>query len=824
MRITEHLAMLIALSTLLLFSFSSADDTKPPARPVPEIPAFRIQGEAPVIDGNPDEAIWKSPGVICARNFTKLTPDEGKPASESTVVAVLYDEQALYFALWCYDSEPDKIKKQLDRRDRTPEADYIVVKLDPYFDHQTGYSFSLNASGVQQDSRLYNDTWLDTQWDAVWDGAVKMQPWGWSAELKIPYYCLRFSPKEEQTWGLNFSRYISRKNESNRWSFSPSSEGGLVSRFGHLTGLKGIKPVRHMEVLPYMVANAELTPKTIGNADGRDYAGNTGLDIKYSLATNMTLDATINPDFGQVELDAPVLNLSSFETFYSEKRPFFLEGSNLFDTQFQLFYSRRIGRSPAGSIRDNEFAYYTQWPKSTTILGASKLTGKLSGGTTIAFLNAVTDAEKASYAAVHPVIDLQSGDTTAVDTVIRKGEVEAQADYSVLRIQQDIFSSSNVGLIMTMVGQDHKYPAKTGGMDWRLTTKNAVWGFSGQTVFSRVDNYHTGFGVSSSLSKDAGRHIRGEIGMNIRDPYLNLNRLGYLDRNDFRDGWVWLQYRTQDGKGIIRNTWNNVNCYAGWNYAKADIEKGWNFNSNIDFKNNWSLSYGISQDVYRYEDRETRGNGLWERPHSWNWWASLSTDSRKFISANINPGSGKSRNGTWWANYIGFTLHPQSNLQFSAGTNYERYFHMTRWVDNQTDTITSQYVPLFADLDEDQITIDLSASVLFTRNLSWQISGEGYIAGLDYNNVRRYIGNNQYAPLGDIPLSNYSRNSSALNSTMILRWEFQPGSTLYFVWTRAWGGDDGTVDDLNFSRDMKRLFTAGADNVWLVKASYWWNL
>jgi len=818
------LTLSITLSTLLLFSLSFGDDGKQPPRPVPEIAAFRIQTEPPVIDGNPDEAVWKSSGITYARNFLKMRPDEGKPSSESTVVAVLYDDQALYIAFWCYDSQPDKIKRQLDRRDRSPEADLTVVRLDPYFDHQTGYNFSVNASGVQQDMRIYNDTWEDSQWDAVWESNVKMQPWGWSVEMKIPYSCIRFNAKEDQTWGINFSRYISRNNESDRWSFSPTTEGGLVSRFGHLTGLKGIKPVRHMEVLPYVVANAELSPKVLGNPDGRQYTGNTGLDVKYSLSSSLTLDATINPDFGQVELDQPVLNLSTYETFYSERRPFFLEGSNLFDTRFTLFYSRRIGRPPTGSVKDSELAYYTDVPKASTILGASKITGKLSSGTTIAFLNAVTADEKATYAAIHPIINMSTGDTTKIDTVSRKGLIAPKADYSVIRIQQDILSSSNIGLIMTMAGQDGRYPAKTGGLDWRLNTKSGVWGFSGQTVFSRTDNLHTGFGIAGSLTKDAGKHIRGEIGMNILDPHLNLNRMGYLNRNNLREGWIWMQYRTQDGKGIIRNTWNNINYYAAWNYEKANIENGWNFNSNIDFKNNWNLGYGISQDFYKYDDLETRGNGLWERPRSWSWWASLNTDPRKPISININPGSGGSRSGTWWANYIGVTIHPKSNLQFSAGTNYERYFHNLRWVDNQTDTLTGQNVPLFAELDNNQITLDLSASILFTRNLSWQISGEGYMAGLDYKNVRRYLGGKEYGPLGDIPLNNYGRNSSALNSTMILRWEFQPGSTLFVVWSRAWGGDDDTVSDLRLSRDMRKLFSAGADNLWLVKASYWWNI
>jgi hypothetical protein len=795
----------------LLFFYGSlafADDNPSDERIVPELRALRINPATPAIDGNLDDKIWKNDQIEFARDFIQREPDEGMPATESTLVAVAYDDEALYFAFWCFDSEPDKIDRQLVRRDRWGESDVVTVRLDPYHDHQTGYKFDVSAAGVQRDCRLYNDDWQDYSWDGVWESAVKPQPWGWSAEFRIPFHCLRFTEKDEHTWGMNVTRYISRRVESPWWAFSPSSEGGFVSRFGHLTGLIDIKPARHLEVLPYAVSGLETEPKDQGNPDGRDYMKNVGFDVKYGLSSNLILDAAINPDFGQVELDRPVLNLSTYETYYEEKRPFFVEGANLFDTRFGLFYSRRIGRPPRGEIDDEDyrgydpdFDYYTHYPKSTTILGASKLTGKLSSGTSIAFLNAVTQEENAKY------VNLSGGDLDGI--------VEPMANYSVFRLQQDVRSNSNFGGMVTLATQDKKNPVTTGGIDWNLLTKNGIWGVSGQAVFSRVDDENVGYGFDGGFDKEAGDHIRGSIGINIKDKQLDLNRLGYLSRNDERGGWFWLQYRTNDDWWIFRNTWNNFNTYAEWNFDGYNINKGWNVNSFFEFINNWTLGGGFDMQFAEYDDRETRDNGAWKRPSSWGWWASLDTDRRKKISFNLNPGSGHSRYGSWWANWISMEYRPASNMEFSIGTNYIRSFGTTIWVENVDDN------SIFADMDQDELELRLTASMTLTRDLSFQLSGQGYISGIDYQNYRRYISGENYAPYD---LEEQDFNYAALNSTFIVRWEYMPGSTLYLVWTRAMSEDDDNLNDLDFSRDLDRLFSGNSENVFLVKASYWWNL
>ncbi len=812
-----------ALSLFCLYNLCIGDQQSSDEVNVPEMQAVRINPHTPEIDGDLNDPVWHSDKIHPVRGLRQMEPDEGAPASESTLVAVVYDDDAIYFAFWNYDSEPEKIRNNLVRRDRWVEADMVTVRLDPYHDHQTGYRFELNAAGVQRDFRLFSDTNNDIAWDGVWESATKIQPWGWSAEIRIPYHCLRFKSQDDYVWGCNVTRYISRKAESDWWAFSPSTEGGHVSRFGHLTGISGIRPARRLEIMPYAVSSFKSEPKSRGNLDGRDYLGNTGFDLKYGISSNMTLDATINPDFGQVELDEPVLNLSAYETFFEEKRPFFLEGTELYDTPFMLFYSRRIGRPPVQDVDDPNFDYYTDYPNSTTILGAAKVTGKVANGTSFGFLNAVTSREWAEYSSLvtEPVRGGDSTnqvDTVGVDTL--RGVVETEASYSVLRLQKDVFSNSNVGLILTHVGQDSRYPAVTGGVDWRLYTSNGIWVLRGQSVFSKVDPEHTGFGINCVFEKDAGKHWQGSLGMTIKDPTLYINRLGYTSRNNSRRTYAWIQYRTSDDWFIFRNTYHNFNAWTGWNYEGDNIEKGGNYNTYLEFTNNWNLGGGINYEFAHAEDLETRGMGVWQRPSSLSWWASFNTDQGRMFSLNLNPGSGRSRYGSWWAHYTGLLFRPRSNMEYQLGVNYIRSFGQIIWVTNRDDQA------IFADLDQDEISLALSAGITFRKNLSFQISGEGYLTGLDYQNYRPYLGSEKYGePLDANEFDpTYDRNFSALNSTVILRWEYLPGSTLYLVWTRSRPETDRSINDLEFSRDFRRLFSAGSSNVWLAKISYWWNM
>jgi Domain of unknown function (DUF5916) len=789
------------LFSLLIFLSGIQASTTETEPDVPELKVLRLDRNIH-IDGQLDEDVWKSKDLQLADGWIQRSPDEGKEPTESTLVAVAYDDAAIYFAFWCFDSEPNKMDRQLLRRDRFGESDLIVVRLDPYHDHQTGYEFYVNSAGVQCDVKLFNDVNGDNAWNGVWESAVSQQPWGWAVEMRIPYHCLRFNEKDEHVWGINFARRINRKSEVSHWAFVPSAKGGAVSNYGHLTGLEAITPARHLEVLPYSVAKMETEPKSIGNPNGRDGFGNLGLDLKYGISSNLTLDVTMNPDFGQVELDAPVLNLSTYETYFPERRPFFMEGANLFSSDYTLFYSRRIGRSPHGSIDDDDHDYTTDYPSATTILGAAKITGKLSSGTSIAFLSAVTDEEEAEYV------------TLTADN--RKAVVEPKANYTVLRIKQDVLTRSSIGAMFTLATQDSRHSSVTGGVDWRLYTNNGVWSVRGQTVFSRNDNENTGFGIDMAAEKTAGKHVRGAIGMTIKDVHLNLNRLGYLGRNDQRHGWMWMQYRTTDDWWIIRNSWNNINTYWTWNYKGENITRGWNFNNSIELTNNWYIGAGFSNDLEKYDDRETRGNGSWELPNGWRWWLNIDTDSRKKLQFGLYPCGGYYRNAPWYASALYVNYRPTSTMTLSVNARYSYDYGQTWWVDNVDDNT------LFGDMNQDHLTFGFSASYMFNNNLSCQLSAQGLITSLDYYNYRDYMGGTNYSD--PIDGYNYDFNYSSLNSTLLIRWEYMPGSTLYLVWTRVRSVFDDTINDFDLSRDMDKLFSSGAQNVFMIKASYWWNI
>ena len=384
------IALVLYVLGSLNFLWAHEPNTHPPKK---TMTAVRVNSPPPKIDGVLDDEVWQYTPAFTG--FTQKEPNEGEPATESTTVQVAYDDEALYIGIIAYDREPDKIVAQLTRRDQQVEGDVISVSLDPYHDHQTGNYFKINPIGWLGDGNLYNDTEWDNTWDGVWEARATIYDNGWAVEYKIPYHVLRFSPKEEYTWGINVDRFISRKKEHVYWVMVPKKESGWVSRFGHLEGIKDIHPPTHLGCLPFTMAKSTFEPESSTNPDGRELFSSAGLDLRYGLTSNLSLNATLNPDFGQVEADPAVLNLSVFETLFQERRPFFVEGAKIFQTPIQLFYSRRIGKRPEHfSIPSGNRTI--DRPEATTILGAAKLTGKTASKNTFGIMEAVTAATRRS--------------------------------------------------------------------------------------------------------------------------------------------------------------------------------------------------------------------------------------------------------------------------------------------------------------------------------------------------------------------------------------------------------------------------------------------
>ncbi len=828
-------------------------------------------GTAAKIDGVLDEPFWQY--APRSGGFVQAQPDEGEPATESTFVRVVYDDDALYIGMEMYDSEPDKIVNRLTRRDRWLEADIVHIMIDSHHDHLTACCFSVYSSGTQRDVYYYNDTWTDESWDAVWESGTQITDWGWTAEVRIPFHCLRFSTKKNgdggsslvalgadnpgadagltvgnptaaglgsdpaqlnaqgspgrtssfartsvnsvhdgYVWGIYFSRNVCRKNELGRWNYIPLSAGGFVSKFGHLVGVRNIRPPKRLEILPYGVSYAEAEPESPGNPDGRDYTHNAGFDVKYGLTSNITLNATINPDFGQVEADQTILNLSTFETWYPEKRPFFIEGNTIFNTYYTLFYSRRIGRPP--SIWPDDVDYYTNRPSATTILGAAKITGRTDGGMTIGVLEAATEREEATY----------RDEYGALKTAV----IEPEANYLVTRVKQDIMRNSSVGLMATAVNQKHSDAHYTGGADWNLRFHEGDYQVNGQVVASKTGPEEDGWGGLAVLEKSGGENLVGSMTFQYRDRGLNLNRIGFLDRPNYKEFWGWFQFKTNKKWWIVRKSWNNLNLGYSSNLDDVGLVRGGNFNNSIQLTNFWEVGGGSWVDYDRtYSDYETRGGPPAPIPIGKNWWLWLSTDRRKWYGLFGQVGGGDTYDGHYNEYITELTLQPRSNIELTASPRYRTHWGVSRWLTYLTDSEGNRTDDIFGEQRLHRVDLTFRGTFTFTRDLTLQFYAQPFFAAVEYSNFKRLLPPDSFEPVDssvyDPEVEQPNFNWTSFNSNLILRWQYRPGSALYLVWTQA-RESTRSIGDFDFGRDWDQLFGTRAGNTFLVKVSYWWSL
>ena len=552
---------------LLMLSIFPSLTTQPlyAQEPPPELQARRTT-TAPHIDGNVKEAVWQHAAV--AHTFWQREPDEGAPATERTEVRVLYDDEALYVAFICYDSEPERIIRRLGRRDRDTQSDEVMVDIDSYFDRKTAFRFAVNAAGVKRDILISNDgdTW-DSNWDAIWYARARLRPDGWSAEFKIPYQALRFSKKHVQTWRINFTREIPRKQEVDQWALIRRSEPGFVSRFGVLKGLRDIRPPRPLLLIPY---TAGITTRWPGNqhpAYLHRYSldGRMGLDARYGITPSTMLNLTVNPDFGQVEADEVVLNLTAFETFFPEKRPFFLEGTSIFQTvgasggellSTYLFYSRRIGKRPDGyyawpDTLDMNTWYIVENPATTPILGALKLSGK-EGKWGMGFLNATTA----------PTYKRIRQKQTRQEIRIRTA---SRSNYTVGRLQYSLPGpGSYVGAIGTAMLQEEGRRSLAGAIDWRVASSDYMFYTEGLAAFShRQTDYgrQTGYQVQARLSSLKYEHWKGIVGFSYISPDFNVNDVGFNVLQNIFVLYSWTQIAEEHPYGPFQRMRVNVNAW-----------------------------------------------------------------------------------------------------------------------------------------------------------------------------------------------------------------------------------------------------------------------
>ncbi|HUP47541.1 MAG TPA: DUF5916 domain-containing protein [Thermoanaerobaculia bacterium] len=810
----------------------------------------------PVIDGTLDDPVWRDAPEITG--FTQRDPDEGKPATQQTRLKVVYDDEAIYFGAFMEDE--GEVRTVLARRDSDLNSgDYIRISLDSQYDRLNGAAFVVNPSGVQMDMILYNDIYDDPSWDAVWESAATVVPGGWVAEVKIPYSQLRFPERAEHVWGLNVSRWNARLRESSRLVHTPKEESGFVSRFADLTGIRGIKPRRGFEVVPYGVARTDLHSRADNPfIQPSTHRWNAGVDMKYALTSTLRLTATINPDFGQVEVDPAVLNLSQFETFFPEKRPFFTEGADVFrfgngpsnsrwgfNMWFPtFFYSRRIGRAPQGVLN----ADYQNGPGETTILGAAKVTGKVGKGWTIGVFDAVTDREQAWY---------RRGSETGKDTV------EPATNYLVARATKDYGEASRAGFMFTSVNRrlsenlesSLRGEAYFAGVDGHTLFRDKSWivewlgGSSlvrgseeaitatqsnGARYYQRPDAGHveldptrtslTGWMGRIMANKQSGRW-RPNIQVQALSPGLELNDAGFLPNVDAISSHAVLRYYNADQTRYTREISGWAGKYQNWNFDGDLTANGLGTQGFVQFKNYWYVfAFGGGQGE-RIDDRITRGGPVVLLPGGHYYGGGLGNDSRKKVyfeawTEIVNRDDGGS--GRWFGAEVTYRPTPAIRVAFAPrlGTSLSKIQYVTTVADpSYTPTFGHRYV--FAEIDQRTLDLGFRADWTMNARLSVQLYVQPFVASGDYEGFKQLVNGRrgEFAPYqlaGREPDFNFR----SVRGSAVVRWEFRPGSALYVAWNEN-RSDFAPVGDFRWRRDLGALPSAPSRDVFLVKMSYW---
>lgn len=846
----------------------------------------RIDQSALIIDGCMDESAWES--VEWEDEFIQHEPYEGKKPSQLTAFKILYDNKNIYIGIRAYDTEADKIDARLSRRDQI-DGDLVAVQIDSYFDHRTAFTFMVNAGGGKMDG-IYTNDGENEDWtpDPVWYTKTLIDDKGWTAEMQIPLSQLRFSRKEKQVWGLQVGRLLYRKEELSLWQHIPRNSPGWVHMFGELRGISGLKSSRRIEILPYVVGKAESMEKEAGNpfVTGHRQDFNIGLDGKIGLTNDLTVDFTINPDFGQVEADPSVVNLTAYETFYEEKRPFFIEGKNIFNYQLMLgdgdlannnlFYSRRIGRYPSYSpdIEDDE---NINMPKNSTILGAVKLTGKTKSGLSIGVLDAVTQIEKAE-------IDINGK---------RRFEaVEPFANYFIGRIQKDFNEgSTTIGGIVTNTYRDIRDEhleelnknAFTGGFDFSHSWKERTWFISGKSVFSYISGREeamirqqrssrryfqrpdadyveldssltslSGYGGSLFFGRQGNSHVNFGIGGNWQSPGLELNDMGFLRDADMILQFTWMGLRWWEPFSIFRNMNVNLNQWSVWNFGKKNLMNGGNINVNAQFKNYWGAGFGFNFSTQTFSTSTLRGGPGIYLPSSSRQWFNINTNQRKPLRFNLN-GSHGSRNDGFSSNYsirTGVTVRQGDKFSLTMNPFYAVDKSDLQYIDTFDFKNDTRYI--LGRISQKTAGIVLRFDINITPDLTVQFYGQPFVSAGRYSHLRYvtspradkyidrfhyftgteieyhadtdayYIDENSDANI-DYSIENSDFNFRQFRSNLIVRWEYLSGSTLYLVWSQ--GRTDLAEDGtFSFRNDMRDLFHVYPHDVILLKMNFWLSL
>jgi Domain of unknown function (DUF5916) len=853
----------------------------------PEIRASRAQGNM-LMDGRLDESSWA--GAEPATRFTQTDPAEGQPATERTEVRVLIGEEALYIGARMYDREPQRIKAALARRDEEVEADEFDVYLDTFHDHLSGVRFRVTPGGATLDGILGSSAQgseEDDSWDPVWESGTQVDSLGWIAEIRIPLSQLRYSSTADGTWGIQLYRKILRRGEEDWFAFVPKSEVGGVSRYGHLVGLGPLQAQRRLELAPYLLARGSYEPSTAGDPfrSGDEYRGSAGLDLKYGLTSDLTVNATINPDFGQVEVDPAVVNLSVFETFFPEKRPFFVEGADVFrfggiraSNSFgvpDIFFSRRIGREPQRDVGGDDVNFLDA-PTETSIRAAAKLSGRTRSGWSVGLLDAVTAGEDARY-----VDGLGSRVTTPVEPL---------TNYFVGRVRKDLRGgNSTVGLIATAVNRDQDSPELTSllrgsaysvGVDFTNSWADRAWSLDGSVGFSTVRGtpeaiertqrssarYYqrpdatsfeldptrtslTGHFWQVALGKNSGRHWEGGLVYQETSPSFESNDLGFQSEASQRGISTALEYNERQPGRTFRRWGIFPFTNHQWNFDGDLVYGSYGLIFTGQLHNFWDFQLRGDITPPAYDDRLTRGGPLARQPRFWDVRVTLNSDTRKTTRLNANlTQSWTAADENKTEADLTLSVRPSPALRLSFGPAVTLLHTLSQYVSAVPDPVAASTFGtrhVFATLDQRELSMITRLDWTFTPKLSLQLFLQPLISAGDFTELKEFVrprtydfavygrdkgtvtstGDGAQIDPGDggatFTVPQQNFTIRSLRANAVLRWEWRPGSTFFLVWQQNRDNDE-RFGNLRLGRDVDALFSGGLSrNVVAVKASYW---
>jgi len=846
-----------------------------------------------IVDGVLSENIWQRPGFT---GMVQQDPNQGVDPTQKCELWMGYDEEAVYFAAKFYDNNPDSIMARLVRRDFVwgDPSDGCVLYFDTFRDKRNGYFFYVSAAGTKADGLLLNDSKnTDLSWDAVWEGVPQLNSDGWTLEMKIPFSQLRFDEHEEQVWGVNVERFISRRNETDMVAFTPRNESGFVSRFPALLGIEGIKPTSRVELLPYITGKAEYLQSEAKNPliSGENYLPGIGLDFKTGLSSKLTLDATINPDFGQVEVDPAIVNLTDVENTFDEKRPFFTEGVNIFEFGYggtnnevnfdwsepDIFYSRRIGRSPQGGLPAFDYA---DVPNGTRILGAGKISGRIFDDWKIGTVHALTRREFA---------DIQ------INNVRSEAEVEPMTYYGVFRAQRDFNSGKQgLGILSTYANRffdDNSLRdvinknAFVGGTDgWTFLDEDQTYVLTGWTAFSHINgnknqmlnlqqspghyfqrpdaNYLKVDTNATSMNGYAGRLMlnknRGQFTFNtavgVVSPEFEVNDLGYNSYSDRINTHFFTSYNWLEPTEYYLNTGISAATYLSYDFGGNKTNQGYWVQGYYKLQSFYGANLSFMYNPESISNRRTRGGPLTINPDSRRINFQLFTDNRAmfFFYGGTNYRYGDDATTRYFYTSAEVKVSPTLTLTFGPEFSKDSYnaYWITAFADPQAqDTYNKRYI--FANLEQTTFSADIRADWIISPDLSFQVYLQPFIASGKYNNFKMLQNSKSYdfvtygqngstiekntdeagiisytldadgaGPAEAKTIGNRDFNFVSLRGNAVLRWEYMPGSTLYLVWTQSMANVESN-GDFYFDKSINRLFDLQPDNIFMLKLTYW---